>query len=354
MMRKFFIIFAVSVLLPLNAYAKSDPPDISGVMVMNDPDAIVVEGVNFAADTPLLVTLGAPDSPGDITDDCTLEDDTLITCDFSEGLGLPLAGDYRLVVRTGSGKDKQSNGYDLTIGAIGPTGADGADGGTGPAGADGDDGATGADGATGSAGSDGADGADGATGPAGATGADGANCSITACIEPGEATLTCGTTSVTSACICYVIGDTGPAGGIVFYMTEECTHGLEAALEDQALADWGCQGELISGADGLIIGTGAQNTADIIAGCPTAGIAARIADSFSLGGFNDWFLPSLDELNELFLQQAVVGGFISLRYWSSSEQDSSFAWTQRFTDGSQAGIFKNATGNLGARAVRAF
>ena len=76
MMRRFLIIFAVSVLLPLSAYAKNDPPDISGVMVMNDLDAIVVEGVNFAVETPLLVTLGAPGSPGDITDDCTLEDDT--------------------------------------------------------------------------------------------------------------------------------------------------------------------------------------------------------------------------------------------------------------------------------------
>jgi hypothetical protein len=171
MMRKFLIIFfAISVLLPLSVYAKSDPPDISAVMVMNDPDAMVIEGVNFAVETPLLVTLGAPDSPGDITDDCTLEGDILITCDFSEGLGLPPAGDYRLEVITGSGKDKSSNSYDLTIGAIGPTGADGADGATGSAGSDGVDGA---DGATGSAGSDGADGADGATGSDGVDGADG-------------------------------------------------------------------------------------------------------------------------------------------------------------------------------------
>jgi len=55
-------------------------------MVKNDLDAIMVEGVNFSVATPLLVTLGAPDSPGDITADCNLENDTLITCDFPAGL----------------------------------------------------------------------------------------------------------------------------------------------------------------------------------------------------------------------------------------------------------------------------
>ena len=107
-----------------------------------------------------------------------------------------------------------------------------------------------------------------------------------------------------------------------------------------------------AGADGLIVGTGAPNTADIILECSEAGIAARIADSFSLGGFNDWFLPSKDELNELFLQKAVVGGFTSGTYWSSSEVSRFLAWVQGFGSGSQDGLDKDAT--LRVRAVRAF
>ena len=98
----------------------------------------------------------------------------------------------------------------------------------------------------------------------------------------------------------YVIGDTGPAGGIVFYSLGGLGHhGLEAAPTDQAIplnpgAEWGCIGTFLTGANGTAIGTGAQNTVDILAGCSTAGIAARLVDSFTKNGYNDCFLPSQD------------------------------------------------------------
>ncbi len=50
-----------------------------------------------------------------------------------------------------------------------------------------------------------------------------------------------------------------------------------------------------------------------------AATAAIIADAYSLNVFNDWFLPSKDELDLLFQQKSVVGGFASAHYWSSSE-----------------------------------
>jgi hypothetical protein len=104
----------------------------------------------------------------------------------------------------------------------------------------------------------------------------------------------------------YEIGDIGPAGGIVFYITDSGSHGFEAAPTDQAIpfspgAAWGCFGTGITGANGTAIGTGAQNTDDILAGCVEAGIAARFAGDFSLNGYTDWFLPSRDELNELYI-----------------------------------------------------
>ena len=150
----------------------------------------------------------------------------------------------------------------------------------------------------------------------------------------------------------YAIGDTGPAGGIVFYITDGGAHGLEAAASDLTTAEWGCFTDNITGADGTAIGTGAQNTADILAGCDTAGIAAQLADAYSLNGYNDWFLPSKDALDELYENNAVVGGFASNIYWSSSEFNNLNAWYQVFTDGFQANGNKDAA--AGGRAVRAF
>jgi hypothetical protein len=154
----------------------------------------------------------------------------------------------------------------------------------------------------------------------------------------------------------YAIGDTGPAGGIVFYVTDGGSHGLEAAPVDQsATATWGCFGKDIAGADGTTIGTGAKNTTDILVDCAELGIAARLADNYSLNGFNDWFLPSQDELNELYLQRAIVGGFIAIDgYWSSTEQSLSAAWVQSFKSGNKFNLDKRENTVTGTRAVRAF
>ena len=151
--------------------------------------------------------------------------------------------------------------------------------------------------------------------------------------------------------VIYAIGDTGPAGGIVFHTADGGMHGLEAAPADQSdSAVWGCAGT-ITGADGIAVGTGAQNTADILAGCATLGIAARVANDYTLNGFTDWFLPSKDELNLLYQQQVdegVTEGF----YWSSSESTSNSAWYHFFGNGLQTTTNKG-NGNR-VRAVRAF
>ncbi|MBT8131401.1 MAG: DUF1566 domain-containing protein, partial [Gammaproteobacteria bacterium] len=110
----------------------------------------------------------------------------------------------------------------------------------------------------------------------------------------------------------------------------------------------------IAGADGLAFDTGAQNTADIVADCTTPGIAAEIADNYALAGFTDWFLPSKDELNLMYLNlhRFGLGGFAFDFYWSSSEVNSDLAWRQDFFDGTQGDFFKSLVKRV--RAVRAF
>jgi hypothetical protein len=142
-------------------------------------------------------------------------------------------------------------------------------------------------------------------------------------------------------------------GGIVFYL-DGFGGGLIAAPSNQSTgAKWGCQGTLITGADGTAIGTGNQNTIDIEAGCTTAGTAADICANLTLGGYSDWFLPSKDELNQMYLNKAVIGGFGDGYYWSSSENSLYTAWAQGFYYGYQNANHKSRT-QTSVRAVRAF
>ena len=163
----------------------------------------------------------------------------------------------------------------------------------------------------------------------------------------------------------YSVGDTGPGGGTIFYVDMNRPVGsqyFEAACAgwtnncDDVTADptaeWGCYESSISGADGTAIGTGEQNTADILAGCATSGIAARLADAYSNSGESDWFLPSKDELNQMYVEQITVGGFSSDGYWSSSEYDGFTAWYQYFGNGYQDNYSKYATYYV--RPVRSF
>ena len=158
--------------------------------------------------------------------------------------------------------------------------------------------------------------------------------------------------------ITYAIGDTGPAGGWIFYDKGISSDGwqyLEAAPSDQSTgAEWGCEGLEIPGADGMAVGTGEQNTIDIEAGCTTVGTAADICANLSLGGYSDWFLPSRYELNLMYenLKVAGFGGFADETYWSSSEVGPGNVILQNLDNGSVANTSKFAL--LRVRAARAF
>jgi hypothetical protein len=157
-------------------------------------------------------------------------------------------------------------------------------------------------------------------------------------------------------------------GGIIFYL-DGLGGGLIAAPTDQSTgAEWGCYGALITGADGTAVGTGYQNTIDIEAGCTTSGTAADICANLTLGGYSDWFLPSIDELNLMWTNLADsdgdgtaigssdpnnLGGFAGTYYWSSTEDDNIDAWIQFFGDGEQFASDKGFFGN-NVRAVRSF
>jgi hypothetical protein len=129
--------------------------------------------------------------------------------------------------------------------------------------------------------------------------------------------------------------------------------GLIVATSDQSTGtEWGCTGTTIPGADGSALGTGNQNTFDIMAGCASPGIAARICGDLVLNGYDDWYLPSKDELNKLYLNGVAIGGFSSDLYWSSSEIGPNAASAQYFFNGGIGTFSKSVSSRV--RAIRSF
>ena len=159
-------------------------------------------------------------------------------------------------------------------------------------------------------------------------------------------------------------------GGIVFYLLQEGdagyvageTHGLIAATEDNSTGiQWYNGANTTTGATGTALGTGLANTNAIIASQGgTAGsyaYAAGICADYSVteGGvtYDDWFLPSKDELNILYLNKDKIGGLKSSFYWSSTEYDDTRARELYFLSGSWSSTGKYAS-DIRVRAVRTF
>ena len=248
-------------------------------------------------------------------------------------------------------------------GIQGATGLQGATGAMGPRGAKGDTGAQGLKGDTGNTGAIGPiglTGAQGVAGPIGATGLTGLK---------GDTGNTGSTGASGAGAPIHYIGDRYQ-GGIIFWVDADGQHGLIAAKADQSNSiQWysGVNRRTRTTGDG--IGAGAMNTVLIIAAQSNddaAAAAAIVAADYSIQDdgvtacsgaasetcWGDWYLPSKFELNLLYQQRGVVGGFANNGYWSSTELDADNAWYQHFYNGGQYDFYKYDT--LAVRAVRAF
>jgi hypothetical protein len=154
------------------------------------------------------------------------------------------------------------------------------------------------------------------------------------------------------------------AGGIIFYLDGSGQHGLIAAPNDQSInINWTPSNNfpVTVNAGGLAIGTGSANTTNIINAQGNVSYAASLCRLFYAGGgFTDWYLPSLYELNELFLQRNIVGGFpdptiVSMAYyWSSSEISAGNAWMIDFANAGPSQQSFNKVNSIYVRAIRSF
>lgn len=128
----------------------------------------------------------------------------------------------------------------------------------------------------------------------------------------------------------YTIGLSAEQGGYIFWVSADGKHGLVAETVDQSsfpnLSNW-------YNAQNIILDPSNHSTAG--------------------AKFRDWRMPTKYELNEMYLQQAAIGGSFSGYYWSSSEIDNNLAWLQSFFDGIWYSSDKYGVYNR-VRAVRSF
>jgi hypothetical protein len=178
--------------------------------------------------------------------------------------------------------------------------------------------------------------------------------------ETGLCTINCGA-------LYYNLGDTGPGGGKIFYVSATgftvqmvnpaqnyTARYLEAAPANMATQlAWASASYATTNIAGTAtgIGTGRKNTAVILATDANAP-AAKACDDYSNGGKTDWFLLSLDEMWQLYYNQTSVGNIGTGGYWSSSQNDNNTALNGELSGGPQPSGSKNLT--FWVRAVRAF
>jgi uncharacterized protein (TIGR02145 family) len=148
------------------------------------------------------------------------------------------------------------------------------------------------------------------------------------------------------------------AGGIVFDVDSTGSHGLVCAFVDQGNLPWGCFYTTISQTS-ISVGSGANNTLQIVTRCNQNPIAASECANLILNGYSDWYLPSLGELQLMYnrLHLLGMGSFgvgINPWYWSSSEYDHGYAWGLNFGNGDANGPGNGKYNPNAIRAVRTF
>jgi hypothetical protein len=160
------------------------------------------------------------------------------------------------------------------------------------------------------------------------------------------------------------VGKIGPGGGLVFYRAgsaqswgrylEMAPKNWNGGASDPTMAWSGnTSGDLV-GTSGAL-GAGARNTALMVAQSNTANRAGTASAAYGGGGYADWYLPSTDELNQMWLYSGSVSAdysFAAELYWTSTQVASTSARVRFFLNGEGFNQSKGTAARV--RPIRAF
>lgn len=161
-------------------------------------------------------------------------------------------------------------------------------------------------------------------------------------------------------------------GGVIFYLDGN-GGGLVCAIENQVSSgstiQWYYDGYGYTDATGEAVGTGKSNTAEIIETQGNGHYAAKVCDDLVLNGYDDWFLPSIGELEEMWSNRVKInetcvaeGGerFWGGIWWSSTEYNGYYAYRTNLSTSFWSGGISDKSGisdqfgSFWVRAVREF
>jgi len=162
----------------------------------------------------------------------------------------------------------------------------------------------------------------------------------------------------------YSISNLGLEGGELPYIYDNGSKLYISPIDNSTNAIWGCSGKAI-GSNAQSEKNGSKNTAAIVSGCTTAGIAAKLCNDYNFGGYSDWYLPAEDQLSKIYIQWSINNvtidetyttpwaDFISSDYWSSTEivdTPTNGAFSVDFEDGEM--LYANKGHHTLVRCVR--
>jgi len=138
-------------------------------------------------------------------------------------------------------------------------------------------------------------------------------------------------------------------------------HGLIAATSNQSSGIMWYNGSYTNaGSTGEVIGTGLSNTNKIIVSqANTGSYAAKLCADYTVtkGGvtYDDWYLPSKNELAKLYeMKQLGFGNFANFYYWSSTDYLSSINYARGLYLKNGFEFLTDKSSALYVRAIRAF